>query len=103
VSFLGGIDGSQHGSAGLGARLTPAHEEKRRAIRSSRLGVGTLACSRCDVPIAIGTQVLSISDRLTCPFCHHDGPVRDFLSLASPTRPARVVLRVGLLVGQADH
>jgi hypothetical protein len=29
-----------------------------------------------------------------CPFCRHDGAVRDFLSLAAPSRPARVEVRV---------
>jgi hypothetical protein len=29
-----------------------------------------------------------------CPFCEHRAPVRDFLSLATPTRPARVVVRI---------
>ena len=28
-------------------------EEKRRSIRSARLGTGTLACARCDAPVAL--------------------------------------------------
>lgn len=79
--------GTERGGAGS------ARVEERRATRSSRLAAGTLACSRCDAPVAIGTS-LSLAAQLTCPFCHHRGPVRDFLSLASPTRPARVVVRV---------
>jgi hypothetical protein len=34
------------------------------------------------------------ADALDCPFCAHGGRVRDFLSLAAPTRPARVEVRV---------
>jgi hypothetical protein len=33
-------------------------------------------------------------DRMRCPVCHEAGAVRDFLSLATPARPARVVVRV---------
>jgi hypothetical protein len=55
---------------------------------------GTLACRHCDAPIAVGAQPLRLTDRLSCPFCDHRGPVRDFLSLAAPTRPARVVVRL---------
>ena len=35
-----------------------------------------------------------MTDTLTCPFCGRRGPVRDFVSLAKPTRPTHVVLRV---------
>jgi hypothetical protein len=73
-------------------------EEKRRSIRSARLGTGTLACARCDAPVSIGDTPLSLTDRLTCPYCQNHGPLRDFLSLAAPTRPARVVVRVGFQV-----
>jgi hypothetical protein len=72
-----------------------AHEQERRETRTGRLGVGTLACSRCDAPVAIGTDPLMLADRLTCPFCQNHAPVRDFLSLTLPIRPARVVLRTG--------
>jgi len=70
------------------------HEQKRPAVRSSRLAAGTLACDRCDAPIAIGPEPVSIADDLICPYCQHRGPARDFLSLALPTRPAHVVVRV---------
>lgn len=69
-------------------------EELRQAAHSGHLGVGTLACDRCDAPMAIGPAPLSLSDGLSCPFCLRHGAVRDFLSLASPARPARVVIRV---------
>ncbi len=74
-------------------------EEKRRAVRSGQLATGTIACPSCDAPVALGDRALSLTDRLACPFCATAGPVRDFLSLAVPTRPTRVVIRVsGIIV-----
>jgi hypothetical protein len=70
-------------------------EERRRAVRSGQLATGTIACPSCDAPVAIGEHPLSLTDDLTCPFCATAGPVRDFLSLDVPTRPTRVVIRVG--------
>ena len=70
------------------------HEQKRPAVRRTRLGAGTLACARCDAPIAIGPEPVSVVDELVCPYCGNRAPVRDFLSLALPTRPAHVVVRV---------
>lgn len=69
-------------------------QEERRVARSTRLGEGTLACPGCDAPVALGDAPVSPSDPLGCPFCGHEGSVRDFLSLARPTRPTRVVVRV---------
>jgi hypothetical protein len=84
-----------HGDgSGPVARASGAHAEEQRVARSGRLGAGTLACGRCDAPVAIGPGPLTLIATLTCPFCQNRGPVRDFLSLASPTRPARVVVRV---------
>jgi len=79
-----------------GGRAQPAVEEKRKATRSSVLGTGTLACHRCDAPIDSGSSPLTLAEPLVCPFCAARGPVRDFLSLATPTRPAHVVVRVAL-------
>jgi hypothetical protein len=70
--------------------------EERRAINAGRLCEGTLACRRCDAPVAAGAAGLSLVQPLACPFCDHRAPVRDFLSLRSPTRPARVVVRLSL-------
>lgn len=70
------------------------YQELRRSVRSTRLGTGTLACPRCDAPVSIGPASLRPSDLLSCPFCRHHGRLREFLSLAAPTRPARVVVRV---------
>jgi hypothetical protein len=91
----GGLDPTGRRTAGTGARVAGGHEEERRATRSNRLAAGTLACRGCDAPVALGARQLPLSHHLECPFCHHRGPVRDFLSLAVPTRPARVVVRVG--------
>jgi len=37
---------------------------------------------------------MSPSDPISCGFCRTAGAVSDFLSLAEPTRPTRVVVRV---------
>lgn len=71
-----------------------AHEEVRRIPRPSQFAVGTLACSRCDAPVAPGNASRSLTDLLECPFCAHRGPLREFLTLGAPTRPAHVVLRI---------
>jgi hypothetical protein len=74
-------------------RSRASESEARRVTHSSRLATGTLACRRCDAPVALGGPV-SPAAPLTCPYCSNAGAVRDFLSLAPPTRPARVVVRV---------
>jgi hypothetical protein len=67
--------------------------EVRYRARSNQLAAGTLACPRCDAPVA-PARPLSPAEWIGCPFCAHAGAVRAFLSLAPPTRPARVVVRV---------
>jgi hypothetical protein len=37
---------------------------------------------------------VSPADAIACPVCDRAGAVRDFLSLAAPSRPARVEVRV---------
>ena len=37
---------------------------------------------------------MPLTQGLDCPFCRHAAPLRDFLSLATPTRPARVEVRM---------
>jgi hypothetical protein len=69
------------------------HEEIRRG-HSGLLAVGTLACPRCDLPVAPGERPLVLRDLIACGYCGHAGVVRDFLSLATPTRPARVEVRL---------
>jgi hypothetical protein len=93
VSFQRGIDGPESvrpepvGGQGAGTH-------RLRVRTSSVLAVGTLACPECDAPIAPPRSGLSPADPLGCGFCEHSAAVRDFLSLAPPVRPARVVVRV---------
>jgi hypothetical protein len=69
-------------------------EEERRSTRTTRMASGTLACPACDAPVAPAGRVLTPIDPLACPVCDHAGPVRHFLSLTAPTRPARVAIHV---------
>lgn len=93
VSFQRGLDGSDPVRARANAARAGAHED-RHATRGWRLGSGTLACPCCDAPVSLGANVVSPADGLDCPFCRHSAAVRDFLSLAAPSRPARVQVRV---------
>ena len=68
--------------------------ELERTVRSNLLAIGTLACPSCDAPVAPGEEPLAPSDPLSCPLCSRAGSVRDFLSLTSPSRPARVAVRL---------
>ena len=68
-------------------------EELHRVTRNAPVAVGTLACPTCDAPIDLPRPVRT-TDPLTCPFCTHTGPARDFISLGKPTRPTRIVVRV---------
>lgn len=90
VSFLRGGNWTSDPREPSGEALV----QERRATRSNRLGEATIACARCDAPVAIGSDPLTLIDSLACPFCGRIGPVRDFLSLAAPTRPTRVVVRL---------
>ena len=65
-----------------------------RIAHGTKLGSGTLACPECDAPVAPGDFPLAPSQPLGCPWCLHAGAVRDFLSLAAPTRPAHVAVHV---------
>jgi hypothetical protein len=67
--------------------------KERRTAGATRLAGGTLACPGCDAPVALSGPVAP-ADPLACPFCARTGAVRDFLSLAAPSRPARVEVRV---------
>ena len=94
MSIQRGIDGSEP------VRPQPLEQpagplEIRRSERTWRLGTGTLACPRCDAPVAlVAGAPVGPADDLICPVCLHAGAVRDFLSLATPSRPARVDVRV---------
>jgi hypothetical protein len=93
MSFQRGIDGPDS------VRPEPAGPldvriHRHRTFATSVLAEGTLACPECDAPIAPPPFPLSPADPLGCGFCEHAAAVRDFLSLAPPPRPARVVVRV---------
>jgi hypothetical protein len=96
VSFLRGIGASGHNTTGAAARFIRPTVHLRRDSRTATLCHGTLACASCDAPIATAGATLSMTSPLVCPFCAHRGPLRDFLSLAMPTRPARVAVRITL-------
>jgi hypothetical protein len=81
----GGADPIRAGSGSV--------QEERRLVRSSVLATGTLACPRCDAPVA-PPGPMSPAEPLGCPYCAHARAVRDFLSLTPPSRPARVQIRV---------
>lgn len=87
-----GIDGTDPLRPAPVGRLDPSHEERLRRS-AGVVAVGTLACPRCDAPVVPGAR-LRVTQVVACPFCDHVAAVRDFLSLAVPTRPARVVLRL---------
>lgn len=93
MSLHRGIDGSEPLHPDRIGRLA-GQQEERRVVRSSRLAGGTLACPACDAPVAPATARMTPADALGCPFCDHTAAVRDFLSLATPTRPARVEVHV---------
>jgi hypothetical protein len=93
VSFQNGIDGSEPARPQPVTRLAGARADDLVA-RTGHLASGTLACPRCDAPVALDAGPATPADPLGCPYCDHTAAVRDFLSLASPTRPARVAVRV---------
>lgn len=95
MAFQRGIDGSEP-LRGQPLEAVAGLREKRDATGSWRLGSGTLACPLCDAPVALGGRAVSPSEALHCPYCLHRAALRDFLSLAVPSRPARVELRLRL-------
>jgi hypothetical protein len=68
--------------------------QRREADGSWHLANGTLACPRCDAPVLPGSRAMAPPDPIACGFCGHAGAVREFLSLAEPTRPTHVVVRL---------
>ncbi|MDA0179303.1 hypothetical protein OJ997_03255 [Solirubrobacter phytolaccae] len=75
-----------------GERVGRTHQEIR--VRSRVVAAATLACPSCDAPVAPGERALTPAEPIQCPFCGEAGRVRDFLSLAAPTRPAHVEIRI---------
>ena len=94
MSFLGGAGRASDGDHDLNRQPVTVHYEQRRSTRADRLCGGTLACGGCDAPIDPGSAPISLRQILICPYCRRQGPARDFLSLASPSRPARVAVRL---------
>lgn len=66
---------------------------EQRRDRSLHVATGSLACPGCDAPVAPAPGPHGLSAALACSYCGTGGPLRDFLSLAQPTRPARVEIR----------
>ena len=93
MSFQRDFDGSEPARPQPVTRLAGARADSLVA-RTGHLASGTLACPRCDAPVALAAGPAAPADALGCPFCAHTASVRDFLSLTSPTRPARVAVRV---------
>jgi hypothetical protein len=93
MAFHRGIDGSEPVRAEPIGRVA-GPQEHRPAAAAWRLAAGTLACPRCDAPVALGRARVAPADPLGCPYCDHGAAVRDFLSLTAPARPARVEVRL---------
>jgi hypothetical protein len=88
-----GFERELEGADRFRERAVAPLRELRPVTRSGRVASGTLACPECDAPVALGRPV-SPAAPLACPYCGHGAPLRDFLSLGSPTRPARVEVRI---------
>ncbi len=95
MAFRRFLHGSNSGgpdrATGAGGPREIRHDE-----RTTRMAAGTLACPACDAPVLLTAPSMSPADALDCGFCGHAGPLRDFLSLAVPTRPTRVEVHVRL-------
>ena len=92
MSLQRGFDGAEPLRPERIVDLAGAREHRLAATRV--LATGTLACPRCDAPVAPLAAPMTPADPLACPFCEHAAAVRHFLSLEPPARPARVVVRV---------
>jgi hypothetical protein len=93
VSIQRGIDDAEPIRSQPIESVGGLHEE-RWSARRWKLGTGTLACPACDAPVLPAAPSLSPSDSISCPVCFTPGAVREFLSLAEPTRPTRVSVHV---------
>lgn len=91
--FRRGIGGSDPADGEPVTGPADLHEH-RHARAASYLASATLACPRCDAPVALGARGLTPAHHVACPYCDHGGPLRDFLTLGEPTRPMRVELHV---------
>ena len=87
------IEGAEPGRP-QGVERLAGRRARHLAESSTRMAAGTLACPGCDAPVLPSPGGMSPSEALYCAFCGHGGAVRDFLSLAEPTRPTPVVVRL---------
>jgi hypothetical protein len=87
------IDGAEPLQPQAVERLSGRHEH-RRSESTWQLATGTLACPACDAPVLPSPGGMSPRDHISCGFCRNVGAVSDFLSLAEPTRPTRVAVRL---------
>jgi len=95
VAFRRFLHGSNAGGPErVGAGAGP--HEVRHDERTTRMAAATLACPACDAPVLLTAPAMAPTDALGCGFCGHEGPLRDFLSLAEPTRPTHVEVHVRL-------
>ena len=94
MSFLSGGDWTGRGSSQPGSRAEQVSQRKLRADRNGAIAAGTIACARCDAPVAIGPDRVAVTEALTCPFCTGQRPVGEFRSLAVPTRLTRIQVRL---------
>jgi hypothetical protein len=93
LAFHHEIDGAEPARPQPVERLLGRHEW-RRDERPLHVASGTLACPACDAPVLPRLGGMAPRDPLSCGFCRRSGTVRDFLSLAEPTRPTHVAVRV---------
>jgi hypothetical protein len=59
-------------------RTNGTHVEIRPAARVAHLATRSLACPSCGVPVAIDAP-LGWADALSCAFCDHVAPTREFV------------------------
>jgi hypothetical protein len=59
-------------------RAAAARVELRPASRAAWLGMRSLACPACDMPIALSGPV-GYSDVIACAFCEAEAPTREFI------------------------
>jgi hypothetical protein len=59
-------------------RSSAARVEIRPAVRTAHLGVRSLACPECGVPVAISAPV-GWSESIACAFCESTAPTSSFV------------------------
>ena len=97
MAFQRGIDGSEPTRSDR-VSSTRVFRDQRRSARSTHMASATLACPGCDAPVALPAPTMTPGQPLACGFCGRTGLLRDFLSLAVPTRPMRVEVHVRRVV-----